>query len=69
MALEVTMITQELMEAVTDERMSDIARLQLQHDARIASQGRSAAPASRPGLAWFRIPSFVAHILRPVTAR
>ncbi len=63
------MITQEMMDAVTDERMSDIARLQLEHDARVASEGRPAAPASRPALARFHVPSFVAHILRPATAR
>ncbi len=63
------MITQELMDAVTDERKIDIARLQRQHDARVAAEGRSVAPASRPGLARLHVPSFVAHILRPAAAR
>ena len=63
------MITRELMDAVTQERMNDIARLQLEHDARAVLEGRPVAPASRPAAGGLQFPSCVAHILRPATAR
>ena len=62
------MITRELMDAVTQERMNDIARLQLEHDALAVSEGRNVAPASGPAARrGFQFPSFVARILRPAT--
>ena len=63
------MISRELMDAVTQERMNDIARLRLEHDARAMSEGRPVTPASRPTVGGFRLPSFVAYMLRPASAR
>jgi len=63
------MITQEMMNAATQQRASDIARLQLERNARAMSERQPAVPASSPTIACFRRPSLVAHILRPITVR
>ncbi len=62
------MIIHELVQAVQLERTRDIAQLQLEHDARALRRNEAIAPDAQPKTSWFRIPSFVAHILRPASA-
>ena len=60
------MVTQELMKAVMQERMLEVARLQLEHRAR-ARHGEAASPRRAPSLPRIRrlsIPSFVACAFR-----
>ncbi len=62
------MIIHELVQAVQLERASDIAQLQLEHEVRGLRRNEAVAPDTQPKTSWFRIPSFVAHILRPASA-
>ncbi len=62
------MIIHELVQAVQLERASDIAKLQLEHEARGLRRSEAAAPGAQQKTSWFRVPSFVAHILRPASA-
>ncbi len=62
------MITHELVQAVQLERASDLAQLQLEREVRELRRNEAVAPDAQPKTSWFRIPSFVAHILRPASA-
>ncbi len=62
------MITHELVQAVQLERASDLAKLQLEHEARKLLLSKAAVPVAQPKTSWFRIPSLVAHILRSASA-
>ena len=62
------MITQEMMQAAVQERMMEVARMQNEHAA-LAHQKQDAfnrrAPVDRKRR--FRIPAFLANMLRPAT--
>ncbi len=63
------MIIHELVQAVQLERASDIAQLQLEHEARELRRSETATRDAPPKTSWLRVPSFVTHILRPASAR
>ena len=62
------MIIHELVQAVQLERASEVAKLQLEHEARSLLRSEAATPDASPKTSWFRMPSFLAHILRPASA-
>ena len=60
------MITQEMMQAATQERMMDLARMQNQNAA-LAHRKQGASDRSAPvdGKRKVRMPAFLANVLRP----
>jgi hypothetical protein len=62
------MVTPEMAQAILQERASDIAKLQLEHEARLLLRNEAATPDASSKTSWFGVPSFVAHILRTASA-
>ena len=62
------MVTPEMAQAILQERARDIAKLRLEHDARLLLRNEAAAHDASPKTSWFHVPSFVAHILRTASA-